>query len=263
MPATPHHIAFKNIGLRYNGKTALENINLEIRPGEIVAIVGKSGGGKTSLVNLIPCFYDTSEGGIYINGVDIKKVALKSLREQIAIVSQDSILFNESISKNIAYGKRDCDRQSIVSASKASYCYDFIQNLSGKFDNEIGELGGRLSGGEKQRICIARALLKDAPILILDEATSSLDSESEMIVQKALENLMKGRTTLIIAHRLSTIACADRIIVLSKSGKIFSRHRSVLFYFLYVRRYLPVSSSSPWHRHSHSCMPRAIHWGSI
>ncbi len=171
------------------------------------------------MVNLIPRFYDVYEGRILIDGTDIRTATIRSLREQIAIVTQDSILFNDTIRYNIAYGKQDATIEDIEKAAKSAYAYDFICGLPDKFDTTIGELGGRLSGGEKQRICIARALLKNAPVLILDEATSSLDTESEMWVQKALENLMKGRTTFVIAHRLSTIAYAHRIIVLS-NGRI-------------------------------------------
>jgi subfamily B ATP-binding cassette protein MsbA len=194
----------------------LKDINLDVKAGEVLALVGMSGGGKTSLVNLIPRFYDATRGTIRIDGVDIRDVSLSSLRDQMAIVTQEPILFNDSVRNNIAYGKQDATDKEISKAAEAAYAYDFIQNFPNKFDTNIGELGGRLSGGEKQRICIARALLKDAPILILDEATSSLDAEAEMLVQKALENLMKGRTTFVIAHRLSTIDYADRIVVIVK-----------------------------------------------
>jgi subfamily B ATP-binding cassette protein MsbA len=185
-----------------------------VKSGEVVALVGMSGGGKTSLVNLIPRFYDVTEGEIRIDGVDIRHVAISDLRRQIAIVTQEPILFNDSVHNNIAYGCQDADEARIIQAAKAAYAHDFIANFSDGFHTSIGELGGRLSGGQKQRICIARALLKDAPILILDEATSALDSESEALVQKALGNLMRGRTTFIIAHRLSTIGHADRILVI-------------------------------------------------
>nr|WP_207683558.1 ABC transporter ATP-binding protein [Desulfonema magnum] len=210
----PHSVTFKDVSLRYGETTALRNIHLHVEPGEILALVGMSGGGKTSLVNLIPRFYDVSEGEILIDGTDIRNASVSSLREQIAIVTQDTILFNDTVRNNIAYGKQNATDKEIEKAAKAAYAYDFIQSFPDKFDTMIGELGGRLSGGEKQRICIARALLKDAPILILDEATSALDTESEMLVQKALENLMKGRTTFVIAHRLSTISYARRIIVI-------------------------------------------------
>ncbi|MBW2181658.1 MAG: ATP-binding cassette domain-containing protein, partial [Deltaproteobacteria bacterium] len=184
-----------------------------VKPGEVLALAGASGGGKTSLVNLIPRFYDVSDGAVMFDDIDIRNASLSSLRENIAIVTQEPILFNDTVKNNIAYGRQDASEEEIVQAAKAAFAYDFIQKFTDKFETSIGELGGRLSGGEKQRICIARALLKDAPVLILDEATSALDAESEMLVQKALENLMKGRTTFIIAHRLSTIGYADRIIV--------------------------------------------------
>lgn len=210
----PHQVAFENVSFKYEDTLVLNNINLKVRSGEVLALVGMSGGGKTSLVNLIPRFYDVSDGAVCIDGIDIRRASVASLREQIAIVTQDPILFNETIRNNIAYGNREASDEAIVAAARSAYAYDFIDAFPQKFDTNIGELGGRLSGGERQRLCIARALLKDAPILILDEATSSLDTESEMLVQKALENLMKGRTTFVIAHRLSTIAYADRIVVI-------------------------------------------------
>jgi len=212
--AGPHRVTFRNVSLKYDEDMVLKDISLDAAPGEILALVGMSGGGKTSIVNLIPRFYDVSEGAVLIDGTDIRDASVASLRKQIAIVTQDTILFNDTVRNNIAYGNRNASDEEIADAAKAAYAYDFIQSFPHKFDTMIGELGGRLSGGEKQRICIARALLKDAPVLILDEATSSLDTESEMLVQKALENLMKGRTTFVIAHRLSTIAYAHRILVI-------------------------------------------------
>jgi subfamily B ATP-binding cassette protein MsbA len=214
-----HSVTFQNVFFKYDNVMVLEDINLDVRAGEILALVGMSGGGKTSLVNLIPRFYDVSKGAILIDGVDMKKASISSLRSQIAIVTQDPILFNDTVLNNIAYGNRDASNEDIEKVARAAYAYDFIQQFPEKFDTSIGELGGRLSGGEKQRICIARALLKDAPILILDEATSSLDAESELLVQSALENLMRGRTTFVIAHRLSTIGYAHRIIVIT-NGRI-------------------------------------------
>ncbi len=210
----PHKVTFDNVSFRYKDVTVLKNIDLEVKSGEILALVGMSGGGKTSLVNLIPRFYDVSSGSIYIDGIDLRKASVSSLRDQIAIVTQEPILFNDTVRNNIAYGSWNASEKDIEMAARAAYAYDFIQGFPDKFDTILGELGGRLSGGEKQRICIARALIKDAPILILDEATSSLDTESERLVQKALENLMKGRTTFVIAHRLSTIGYANRIIVI-------------------------------------------------
>ena len=214
-----HDVTFKNVFFKYDNAMVLKDINLDVKAGEILALVGMSGGGKTSLVNLIPRFYDVTKGAILIDGIDIRKASISSLRHQIAIVTQDPILFNDTIRNNIAYGNQNAANREIEGAAKAAFAYDFIQRFPDKFDTSIGELGGRLSGGEKQRICIARALLKNAPILILDEATSSLDSEAETLVQEALENLMKGRTTFVIAHRLSTISYAQRIIVIV-GGKI-------------------------------------------
>ncbi|MDX9787235.1 MAG: lipid A export permease/ATP-binding protein MsbA [Desulfobacterales bacterium] len=214
IPMRPHRVVFEHVFFKYDGADVLMDIDLDVRPGEILALVGMSGGGKTTLVNLIPRFYDVSRGVIRIDGEDIRNASLKSLREQIAVVTQEPILFNDTVRNNIAYGNPNASYDDIEAAARAAYAFDFIQQFPKGFDTTIGELGGRLSGGEKQRICIARALLKNAPILILDEATSSLDTESEMWVQKALENLMQGRTTFVIAHRLSTIAHANRIIVL-------------------------------------------------
>lgn len=214
IPPVTRGIDIENVTFRYEKKPVLKNINLSIKAGEVVAFVGMSGGGKTSLVNLIPRFYDVSEGRVLIDGYDIRDVSLRSLRGQIAIVTQQTILFNDSVKNNIAYGNIEKSDDEIISASKAANAHDFIMRMPKGYDTNIGELGTKISGGEKQRLSIARALLKDAPILILDEATSSLDTEAEREVQGALDNLMKGRTTLVIAHRLSTIRNADRIIVL-------------------------------------------------
>jgi len=210
----PHRVIFDNVFFKYDEEMVLKNISLDVKAGEILALVGMSGGGKTSLVNLIPRFYDVSRGAILVDGIDIRKASISSLRKQIAIVTQEPILFNDTIRDNIAYGNQNATDEDIERTAKDAYAYNFIQGFPDKFDTKIGELGSRLSGGEKQRICIARALLKNAPILILDEATSSLDTESEILVQKALENLMKGRTTFVIAHRLSTIGYANRIVVI-------------------------------------------------
>jgi subfamily B ATP-binding cassette protein MsbA len=210
----PHRITFDNVAFKYDTDLVLKNISLTVETGEILALVGMSGGGKTSLVNLIPRFYDVTEGSSWVDDVDIRQASITSLRRQIAIVTQEPILFNDTVRNNIAYGTPDASEQQIIQAAKDAYAYDFITGFADGFHTSIGELGGRLSGGQKQRICIARALLKDAPILILDEATSSLDSESEALVQQALGNLMKGRTTFVIAHRLSTIGYANRILVI-------------------------------------------------
>ena len=214
IPDGGHRVVLEDVSFKYQSDRVLKDINLEARNGEIIALVGMSGGGKTTLVNLIPRFYDVSAGAVLVDDIDIRDASIASLRKQIAIVTQEPILFNDTVRNNIAYGSPQATQSQIEMAAKAAYAYDFICGFPNGFDTVIGELGGRLSGGEKQRICIARALLKDAPILILDEATSSLDSEAESTVQKALENLMQGRTTFVIAHRLSTISYADRIIVI-------------------------------------------------
>lgn len=213
-------IALARVGFAYDpGQPVLRDLDLRVRKGEVLAVVGPSGGGKTTLANLIPRFYDVSEGTLCIDGVDIRRVSLRSLRRQLALVTQQTILFNDTVRSNIAYGSQDCTDEEIVEAARAAYALDFILALPQGFDTIIGESGARLSGGQQQRLSIARALLKDAPILILDEATSSLDAESEREVQRALENLMENRTTIVIAHRLSTIKNADRIIVL-KEGRL-------------------------------------------
>jgi subfamily B ATP-binding cassette protein MsbA len=208
-------IEYRDVSFKYEDDWVLENINLHIKVGEMVAFVGASGGGKSTLVNLLPRFYDVTSGKVLIDGVDIRELTAESLRSKIGIVTQTTILFNDTVRSNIAYGKIDQPFEEIVKAAQAAYSHGFIQNLPKGYETVIGEQGVKLSGGERQRISIARALLKNAPILILDEATSSLDSESEIEVQKALEYLMQGRTTLVIAHRLSTIRKADRIMVIS------------------------------------------------
>ncbi len=215
-------IEFVAVSLRYAGaeRDALNAIDLSIRPGETVALVGPSGGGKTSFVNLVPRFYHPASGRIRVDGHNIETLTLNSLRANIAHVGQDVFLFDDTVAANIAYGgKRDASRGEIEAAARAAHALEFIDRMPQGFDTVIGENGTRLSGGQRQRIAIARAILKDAPILILDEATSALDSESERQVQAALEELMKGRTTLVIAHRLSTVEGADRIAVLHE-GRI-------------------------------------------
>jgi subfamily B ATP-binding cassette protein MsbA len=217
VPLPPFHreIRLEDVSFSYEtDRPVIKNLNLRLQRGEILAIVGPSGSGKTTLANLIPRFYEISEGSLRVDDHDIREVTLSSLRGQMALVTQQTILFNDTVRNNIAYGRRTCTEEEIHEAAKAAYAYDFIMGLPQGFDTVIGESGARLSGGQQQRLSIARALLKDAPILILDEATSSLDTESEREVQRALENLMKNRTTIIIAHRLSTIQNADRIIVL-------------------------------------------------
>lgn len=214
-----HSVTFEDVYFRYDRDDVLKGINLHVKPGEVLALVGMSGGGKSSLVNLVPRFYDARSGRILIDGVEVKDASISSLRSQIAIVTQEPILFNDTIRNNIAYGRPDAGMEDIENAAKAAFAHDFIERFPKGYETNIGDLGSRLSGGERQRLCIARALLKDAPILILDEATSALDSEAEKLVQKALENLMKGRTTFVIAHRLSTVVNADRIAVVV-GGKI-------------------------------------------
>jgi len=229
LPKISRHIVIEDVTFCYDETPVLKNINLAINAGEVVAFVGMSGGGKTTLVNLIPRFYDVTTGRIMIDGHDIRDITIESLRGQIGIVTQQTILFNDTVRSNIAYGDIEKNEEDIIRAAKAANAHDFIVNLPQGYDTAIGEQGAKLSGGERQRISIARALLKDAPILILDEATSSLDTEAEIEVQGALDTLMKGRTTLIIAHRLSTIRHANRIIVIT-NGEIVEEgtHESLL-----------------------------------
>jgi subfamily B ATP-binding cassette protein MsbA len=224
-------IEFKEVGFGYDDGPGriLRNVSFAVRAGEMVAIVGRSGAGKTTLVNLLPRFYDISAGTILIDGVDIREVTLKSLRKQIGIVTQDTVLFDDSIATNIAYGSPKATLQEIEAAARVANAHDFIAALPRAYETMIGERGQRLSGGQRQRLAIARALLKDAPILVLDEATSALDTESELLVQEALANLMLNRTSFVIAHRLSTIRRADAIIVLER-GRIveIGRHDELL-----------------------------------
>jgi subfamily B ATP-binding cassette protein MsbA len=212
-------IQYQSVEFGYNEKKVLREINLEVSKGEIVAIVGESGVGKTTIVNLLPRFYDITSGAILIDGQDIRDVNLQSLRRQIGLVTQETILFNDTVRNNIAYGSMDASQQEIEDAARAAYAHRFINRLTHKYNTIIGEKGVMLSGGQRQRLAIARAILKNPPILILDEATSALDTESERVVQHALENLMQNRTTFVIAHRLSTIQHADKIIVL-EGGRI-------------------------------------------
>lgn len=224
----PDSIEFRGVGFRYGAESVLQGIDLRVKRGEVVAIVGSSGAGKSTFVNLIPRFYDVTEGAILMDGRDIRELSLKSLRSMVAIVSQQVILFNDTVKRNIAYGVERSDEE-ITAAAKAANAHDFIMKLPQGYDTVIGDSGLKLSGGERQRISIARAILKDAPILILDEATSALDTESEMEVQKALSNLISGRTTFVIAHRLSTVRGADRIVVLSGGSiKETGRHEELL-----------------------------------
>ena len=214
-------IEFQAVGFAYENGSAvvLEDINITARRGEVIALVGSSGAGKTTLVNLLPRFYELTSGSIRIDGVDIREVTIRSLREQIAMVTQENILFHDTVWNNICYGLTNVPKDRVVAAAQTALAHDFIIELPQQYDTIIGERGTRLSGGQRQRIAIARAILKDSPILILDEATSELDAESEMYVQKALANLMVGRTTFVIAHRLATIRRADKILVL-EDGQI-------------------------------------------
>jgi subfamily B ATP-binding cassette protein MsbA len=224
-------IEFREVGFGYDDGPGriLRNVSLKVAAGEMIAIVGRSGAGKTTLVNLLPRFYDVSSGAILIDGVDIRQVTVASLRRQIGIVTQDTVLFDDSIGRNIAYGSPDATALQIESAARTANAHDFVSAMPNGYDTMIGERGQRLSGGQRQRVAIARAILKDAPILVLDEATSALDTESELLVQEALANLMKNRTSFVIAHRLSTIRRADAIVVLERGRVVeVGRHDELL-----------------------------------
>ena len=215
-------ISFKNVYFSYGegGEKVLENFSVDITPGEKLAIVGPSGAGKTTICNLIPRFYDVDSGSVNVDGIDVRDIKIKSLRENIGIVQQDVYLFSGTVKDNIGYGKSDASDGEIIEAAKLAGAYEFIKNLPDGFDTYVGERGVKLSGGQKQRISIARVFLKNPPILILDEATSALDNKSEIIVQDSIEKLSKGRTTITIAHRLTTVQNADLIIVMTKDGII-------------------------------------------
>jgi subfamily B ATP-binding cassette protein MsbA len=221
LPPIKHKLEFSNVSFTYEGAKAssLDNVNLTVPVGEVVALVGASGSGKTTLVSLVPRFYRPTQGTVTIDGIDIRSVDRSSLRRQIGIVSQETVLFDDLIRNNIAYGRPDATEEQIIEAARAAYAWEFIERLPNGLDTFVGENGLKLSGGQRQRLAIARAILRDPPILILDEATSALDSESEKLVQQALANLMKARTTLVIAHRLSTVQHADRLVVM-KRGRI-------------------------------------------
>jgi subfamily B ATP-binding cassette protein MsbA len=222
LPPFSGAIELKDVQFAYGGANAratLDCVNLRVTPGQMLAIVGRSGAGKTTLVNLLPRFYDVTGGAIRIDGHDIRDVTLASLRSQIGIVTQETVLFDDTIAANIAYGRPAAGRAEIEAAARTAHAHEFIASLERGYDAVIGERGHKLSGGQRQRIAIARAILRDSPILILDEATSSLDAESEMLVQEALSNLMLNRTSFVIAHRLSTVRRADAIVVLEK-GRI-------------------------------------------
>jgi ATP-binding cassette, subfamily B, bacterial MsbA len=226
-----HSIEFRDVSFGYDDAAGriLRNVSLSIRAGQMIAIVGRSGAGKTTLVNLLPRFYDVSSGQILIDGVDIRQVTIASLRRQIGIVTQDTVLFDDSIATNIGYGSPDATPPEIEAAARAANAHDFISALPHGYETMIGERGQRLSGGQRQRLAIARAVLKNAPILVLDEATSALDTESELLVQEALTNLLMNRTAFVIAHRLSTIRRADAIVVLERGRVVeFGRHEELL-----------------------------------
>jgi ATP-binding cassette, subfamily B, bacterial len=218
-------IGFEGVGFNYpDGTHVLHDIAFEARPGEMVALVGLTGAGKTTLVSLIPRFYNASTGRVLIDGVDVRQYRIRSLREKIAIVLQEPVLFSGTIADNLRYGRLDATPEEIEDAARAAHAHEFISHLPKKYETEIAEAGGGLSGGERQRLSVARAILKNAPVLILDEPTSSLDAISEEIVFSALRRLRAGRTTLVIAHRLSTVRDADRILVLD-GGRIAAQGR--------------------------------------
>src|SRR5438445_820913 len=222
LPPFSKAISFENVCFFYESsegqREVLRNINLEVKAGEVMALVGSSGAGKSTLVSLVPRFFDVTSGRITIDGHDLRDVSVASIRSQIGVVTQETVLFNDTLRNNIAYGQPGISQKEVEAAARAALAHDFIMELPAGYDALIGEKGVRISGGERQRIAIARALLKNAPILILDEATSALDSESEALVQSALQNLMTGRTVIVIAHRLSTVRRADRIVVLENGA---------------------------------------------
>ncbi|MBL8509475.1 MAG: ATP-binding cassette domain-containing protein, partial [Chitinimonas sp.] len=242
-------IRFQQVRFRYSDEAAwaLDGVDLDIAPGEVIALVGGSGGGKTTIATLLPRFYDPIEGAVLLDGHDLRDYTLASLRRQIALVSQDVILFNDSIAANIAYGAEQLDQPRIEAAARAAYAHDFISAMPKGYDTQIGENGTRLSGGQRQRLAIARALYKNAPILILDEATSALDTESERQVQAALDVLMQGRTTLVIAHRLSTIEKADRIVAMQggRIAEVGSHDELLLQNGVYANLYRQQRSDAP------------------
>ena len=215
-------ISIKNIWFKYENEYILKDFSLDIPKGKTVALVGQSGSGKSTIANLIMRFYDVEKGSISFDNIDIKDMTLFSLRNLTGMVTQDSILFNDSIKNNLLLGKPDASDEEIKKASEVANAYEFIKDLPEQFETNIGDMGGKLSGGQKQRLSIARAVLKNPPIMLLDEATSALDTESEKLVQKALENMMKNRTSIVIAHRLSTIQNADIIVVMEK-GRIIEQ----------------------------------------
>lgn len=230
LPVIKGRMAFEHVYFRYgSGDRVLNDISFQIAPGEVVALVGPSGAGKTSIANLICRFYDPIQGAVTVDGDNLRSVKLASLRSQVAVVLQDSFLFNNTVAENLLYGKPDATEEELIAASKAANAHGFITELPEGYNTEIGERGVKLSGGQKQRLALARAILADPRILILDEATSSVDAEAEYLIQQALEKVLKGRTALVIAHRLSTIRNADKIIVLDQ-GRIveIGNHRELM-----------------------------------
>jgi ATP-binding cassette subfamily B protein len=216
-------VVYEEVGFSYSpDKPVLKSVSLHATPGEMIALVGPTGAGKSTIVNLLPAFYELTSGRILIDGFDIRELSLKSLREQISVVSQEPFLFNGTIRENILYGRLDASESEMMAAAKAANCHEFISKLADGYDSRVGERGVKLSVGEKQRVSIARALLKNSPILILDEATASVDTATERLIQEALERLMTGRTSFVIAHRLSTIRNADQILVI-RHGEIIER----------------------------------------
>uniref|UniRef100_UPI003593F4BE ABC transporter ATP-binding protein n=1 Tax=Pricia sp. TaxID=2268138 RepID=UPI003593F4BE len=209
-------ITLENISFKYEDDYVLKNFDLIVQKGQTIALVGQSGSGKSTIANLVTRFYDVNQGKIKIDGTDIKDITKKSLRQLMGLVTQDSILFNDSVAKNISLGKETASREEIIEAAKIANAHEFIEGLPKGYDTNIGDSGNKLSGGQKQRLSIARAVLKNPPIMILDEATSALDTESERLVQDALEKMMRNRTSIVIAHRLSTIQNANKIVVLQR-----------------------------------------------
>jgi subfamily B ATP-binding cassette protein MsbA len=232
LPPFAQAIEFRDVTFAYEDvhpRAILRNVTLTVPAGQMVAIVGRSGAGKTTLVNLIPRFYDVSGGAITIDGHDLREVTLKSLRAQVGIVTQETVLFDDTIANNIAYGAAHATSEQVEAAARAAHAHEFVSALPERYQTRIGERGQKLSGGQRQRLAIARALLKNAPILILDEATSALDTEAELLVQDALATLMLNRTSFVIAHRLSTIMRADAIVVLERGGIVeVGRHDDLL-----------------------------------